>query len=181
MSADFDDGMERQDRDWRRYLVPGLIALGALVLLGVCIGIGARFLANRNNQPTATIAAAGATPTGSRPVIVVTRSPTLPAGAASTPAGNPSPVATVPVSGPPPAPPTPTTAPARAFVVTGTDGDGVRLRSAPGGDQLGAYPDGTTLEQIGPDQAVGGVTWRNVRGPDGLEGWVAAEFTAPAP
>ena len=180
MSADFDDGMERQDRDWRRYLVPGLIALGALVLLGACIGIGARVLASRN-QPTATIAAAGATPTGSRPVIVGTRSPTLPAGTVPTPAGNPSPAATVPVSGPPPAPPTPTTAPARAFVVTGTEGDGVRLRSAPGGDQLGAYPEGTTLEQIGPDQAAAGTTWRNVRGPDGNEGFVASQFTQPAP
>jgi hypothetical protein len=181
VSADFDDGTERQGRDWRRYLVPGLIALGALVLLGACIGIGARVLASRNNQPTATTAA-GTSPTRTGAVIVVTRSPTLAGGPVPTLGGNPSPPATVPVStGPPPAPPTPTTAPARAFVVSGTDGDGVRLRASPGGDQLGSYAEGTTLEQIGPDQAVNGVTWRNVRGPDGLEGWVAAEFTAPAP
>lgn len=179
MSADFDDGTERQGRDWRRYLVPGLIALGALVLIGACIGIGARVLSNRN-QPTATIVAA-ATPTGSRPVIVVTRTPTLPPGTVPTAGGSAPPAATAPISGPPAAPPTRTIAPARAFVVSGTDGDGVRLRSTPGGDQLGSYSEGTTLEQIGPDQAVGGVNWRNVRGPDGLEGWVAAEFTAPAP
>ena len=180
MSADFDDGTERQGRDWRRYLVPGLIALGALVLLGACIGIGARVLASRNNQPTATTVA-GTSPTRTGPVIVVTRSPTLAGGPVPTLGGNPSPTATVPVSAPPPAPPTPTTAPARAFVVSGTDGEGVRLRAAPGGELVANVPEGTRLEQIGPDRQVDGTTWRNVRTPEGQQGWVAAQFTTEAP
>ena len=38
------------------------------------------------------------------------------------------------------------------FVVTGTQGEGLRLRRTPGGDVLGSYRDGTDLDQIGPDQ-----------------------------
>ena len=63
------------------------------------------------------------------------------------------------------------------FVVTGTQGEGLRLRRTPGGDVLGSYRDGTHLDQIGPDQKAQGVLWRHVRAPGDVDGWVAAEHT----
>ena len=41
-------------------------------------------------------------------------------------------------------------------------------------------PDGTQLDQIGPDQNVNGVTWHHVRAPSGSEGWVSAQYTTEA-
>lgn len=90
-----------------------------------------------------------------------------------------------------PTPPPPTPAPAtqptatptpRTFVVANTGGDGVFLRSAPlNGARLGAWGDGTPLQEIGPEQSVGGVQWRHVRTPDGGEGYVPSQYTAAAP
>lgn len=67
------------------------------------------------------------------------------------------------------------------FLITGTSGEGVRLRSSPGGTAIKVYPEGARLEQIGPDQSVQGVLWRNVRAADGAVGWVAAQYTSVAP
>ncbi len=78
----------------------------------------------------------------------------------------------------------------KVFVVANTGGDGVILRGAPSraGRSLGAYPDGTRLEQIGPDpeqigldKDIEGLTWRNVRAPDGKKGWLPAQYTKPVP
>ena len=66
------------------------------------------------------------------------------------------------------------------FVVIGTEREGLKLRRTPGGEQLGTYREFTRLEQIGPDQDVNGMLWRNVRAPGGPEGWVAAEYTVLA-
>jgi hypothetical protein len=66
------------------------------------------------------------------------------------------------------------------FVVIGTEGEGLKLRRAPGGEQLGTYREFTRLEQIGPDRDVDGTLWRNVRAPGDAEGWVAAEYTVLA-
>ena len=75
----------------------------------------------------------------------------------------------------------PLTGERQLFQVTGTEGAGVQLRQTPGGAALAVYREGTPLVQLGPDTAVAGVPWRHVRTPEGHEGWVAAEYTAPVP
>jgi hypothetical protein len=79
---------------------------------------------------------------------------------------------------PPPTPVTP-----QRFVVSGTSGQGLFLRPAPSteGNPLTTLPDGTVLEQIGEDVAGGDRMWRQVRAPDGQEGYVAVDFLTPAP
>lgn len=87
--------------------------------------------------------------------------------------------------------PTPTavkqTAPATAavgrYVVVNTGGVGVYLRVSPGSaERLRAYPEGTPLQSIGTTTtSAGGSNWRQVRAPDGLVGWVAAEYLLPSP
>lgn len=67
------------------------------------------------------------------------------------------------------------------FLITGTNGEGVRLRSNPGGPAIKVYPEGARLEQIGPDRDLQGTLWRNVRAADGAVGWVAAQYTSVAP
>lgn len=79
------------------------------------------------------------------------------------------------------APAAPPAAVAPTFVVANTGGIGVYLRRSPSlADRLNAYPDNTPLQQIGPDTAAGGLTWHHVRAPDGTEGYVPAQYTAPA-
>jgi len=67
------------------------------------------------------------------------------------------------------------------FIVAGTGGEGIVLRRTPGGERIDVYREGSHLEQLGLDQAVDGVTWHHVRMSDGVEGWVAAQYTTPAP
>jgi hypothetical protein len=67
--------------------------------------------------------------------------------------------------------------------VAGAGGEGVNLRREPGmaGSRLKGLFDGAELEVIGADRQAEGRTWRNVRDPsDRTEGWVAADFLAPA-
>ena len=153
-----------------RWLVPALA--GAAALLGILLLAGiASQLAGRGDDPasaptvTSTAAAGSGTPaaTGTRPA----------SHARTTTSAAPT--------APPTTAPTPSPAANRTFVVSGTGGDGVRLRATPGGDPIDVYQEGTRLVQIGPDREVEGVLWRNVRAPNNVEGWVAAEFTQPAP
>ena len=68
--------------------------------------------------------------------------------------------------------------------VTGTDRSGVHFRATPGGASIGTFPDGTRLLVVGENQQASGRTWRNVRSPNGVVGWVAADYlsgTANAP
>jgi hypothetical protein len=66
------------------------------------------------------------------------------------------------------------------LVVAHTGGAGVYLRRTPVmTDRLVAVPEGTRLEQIGPEAAGDGHQWKHVRAPDGTEGWVPAEYTEP--
>lgn len=82
----------------------------------------------------------------------------------------------------PPSVATSTPSPLRAFVVANTGGDGVYLRRTPqAGDKLAAWPDNTRLDEIGPEQTISGVVWRQVRAPDGTAGFVPAQYTAVAP
>lgn len=80
-----------------------------------------------------------------------------------------------------PEPPSP--APPARFVVTGTGGQGLFLRPQPSGDgaALATLPDGTVVEQVGADVTGADRLWRQVRAPDGQQGYVAADFLTPAP
>lgn len=83
---------------------------------------------------------------------------------------------TVTAAPPPPAQP-------QFFVVAGTAGQGLFLRPQPStqGAPLTTLPDGTRVEQIGDDVPGGDFVWRQVRAPDGQEGYVAVDFLTPAP
>lgn len=74
----------------------------------------------------------------------------------------------------------PTATPTRPIcraVVEGTFGNGLTLRSEPGGEQISilAEADLVTILDQGPTSA-NGIEWRQVRSLFGDEGWVAAEF-----
>lgn len=105
------------------------------------------------------------------------------AGLANQRRGQPVPAATPPaVPGSAAAAPTAAASGAVYFIVGNTGGDGVYLRRTPRlADRDRAYPDGTKLEQIGPDQDADGRRWHHVRAPDGRTGWVPAQYTVPAP
>ncbi len=93
--------------------------------------------------------------------------------------GGDAPAASLPtVTLPPPTPAAP-----QRFVVSGTAGQGLFLRPAPSteGSPLTTLPDGTVVEQVGEDVAGGDRMWRQVRAPDGQEGYVAVDFLTPAP
>jgi len=64
--------------------------------------------------------------------------------------------------------------------VANTDGEGAFLRRTPNTqDRLAAYPEGTHLRVLGPDEDRDGTTWRHVATPDGAEGYIPASYTAP--
>lgn len=80
-------------------------------------------------------------------------------------------------------PPQPTTPPApAAFTVTGTESQGLLLRSdhSTNAEALETLPDGTRVERIGEDFTGSDHVWRNVRSPSGKEGWVAADYLQAA-
>jgi hypothetical protein len=76
----------------------------------------------------------------------------------------------------------PTVVPQR-FVVTGTSGQGLFLRSEPStaGTILATLPEGTVLEQIGAEVLAPDRLWRHVRAPDRREGYVAGDFLTKVP
>src|SRR5437764_1159892 len=69
------------------------------------------------------------------------------------------------------------------FVVTNTGSEGLFLRADPSatGNTLATLPEGTKVEALGQEQSDGTRTWKKVKGPDGQEGWVAADFLVAAP
>ena len=106
---------------------------------------------------------------------VITEEPVLGAGAAPLIAERTPAVIIQPTA--PPA------ATAQFFVVINTSEQGLNLRAdhATVAEVLTFYSDGTRLEQIGEDFVGPDRLWRQVRGPDGREGWVAADFLQSAP
>ncbi|MCA9917152.1 MAG: hypothetical protein KC445_04330 [Anaerolineales bacterium] len=69
-------------------------------------------------------------------------------------------------------------------VVEGTSGNGLTLRDAPGGADLGILPEATfvTLIQDEPPQEANGIVWRKIRDNlSGDEGWVAEQFLSLGP
>ena len=75
--------------------------------------------------------------------------------------------------------PTPTVTPivCRA-IVEGTGGNGLTLRTEPGGTELVVLPEGSilTLFQAEEAQEASGIVWRRVRTITNQEGWVAQDF-----
>ncbi len=92
----------------------------------------------------------------------------------------PSPTATIDTTVPTA---TPTPILCRA-VVEGTDGNGLTLRDAPGGDEMDILPEGSLVQLVKDvePQEVNGLVWRNVRSiVTGGDGWVAEDFLALGP
>ena len=97
--------------------------------------------------------------------LLAPESPETPPTPSETPAADPD--------DPTPAPETPEL----AYVVANTDGDGVFIRrTLDDADRIKAWPDGTEMVVVGPDVTEDDVVWKNIRDPDGNEGFVPAEF-----
>lgn len=68
-------------------------------------------------------------------------------------------------------------APEVTYVVGNTGGSGVYIRrTLDPADRIKAWPDGTEMVVVGQDVTEDDVVWKNVRDPDGNEGFVPAEF-----
>ncbi len=91
------------------------------------------------------------------------------------------PTAPLPGAAQQPQPAAPPNSGGGGFVVAGTANEGLFLRDAPSSSStvLTTLPEGTRVEQIGDDQQADNLTWRNVRAPDGQEGWVAIDWLRP--
>jgi hypothetical protein len=177
---DIGNGFGGDDR--QRYLRIALIAGVALVVL-LLILIVVAIVRGRSGGGTAT--ATPSTTAGRTPSVIV-----------ASPSGTPR--ATVAVSVAPSAAPSAPAASApaasasaqasasaagRAFVIANTDGEGLRMRSEPSTNsaEVTVLPEGARVTEIGPGRNAEGRDWLNVQDENGNKGWVAAEFTAPAP
>jgi hypothetical protein len=70
--------------------------------------------------------------------------------------------------------------PGQWFEVANTGGEGVFIRFTPrASDTVTAWPDTTKMQVVGADVEADGRRWKNVRDPDGLVGWVPAEYVRP--
>ena len=110
---------------------------------------------------------------GADPALNLARAAVAPASTSSAATRSPAPAA--PSRDPTP-PPTTTPLTGQPRKIVNTDGRGVALRSAPGGDRLPGkgYDEGATVqafEQSGQ--------WTHIRGSDGREGWVLSVTLAP--
>lgn len=137
-------------------------------------------------RPPGGAAASNWTPGGCSPAIFLVAFLVLlllaGAGLANQRRGQPVSSPTSPAASGAAATPTPSAPGAVYFIVGNTGGDGVYLRRTPRlADRDRAYPDGTKLEQIGPDQDADGRRWHHVRAPDGRTGWVPSQYALPAP
>lgn len=76
----------------------------------------------------------------------------------------------------------PTATPTRPIcraVIEGTFGNGLTLRSEPGGEQVSILAEADLVTVLDQEPTVAnGIEWRQVRSLFGDEGWVAAEFLA---
>ena len=176
---DIGSGFGGDDR--QRYLRIALVAGVVLVIL-LLVLIVVAIVNNRRGAADAT-----ATPparTATRPAIVA--SPSTSASARPTVAVSVAPSAApsaAPSSGAPATSAAPSASTGRKFVVANTGGEGVRLRAEPTttGQEIAVLPDGHRLTEVGPGRNSDGRDWLNVQDENGNKGWVAAEFTSPAP
>ncbi len=128
------------------------------------------------DRPTVTPRPRPAAPNGSQ--ATATPIPSFSLGPTSTPAPQPG-VAVAPAATPAPAAtaaPTPTA----ILKVGNTDGQGVYLRKTPQmSDKIRPWLDGTAMTILGPQVTGDGHNWQHVRAPDGVEGYVPAEYLVP--
>jgi uncharacterized protein YgiM (DUF1202 family) len=160
--------------DRRKYIVPALIVAAALVVLLLILGIGA-IIRSRGTGANAT---ATVTRTATRGVIIG-GSPTAATRTTAAPSTGTSPrPSTAPSTAPSAAP-----AAAASYVVANTGGDNINMRSSASASAeiVARLAEGDQIVEIGPVATADGREWRHVRTKDGIEGWVASEFTAPAP
>jgi hypothetical protein len=157
-------GFRPAERDVGAFAGMAAAAAAALGLIILWIG----------RTPSAAPPAAGTVP-----VITPAVSPafTPPPSPTPTPSDSPAPSET-------PAPSvtlTPTMQPVSA-VITGTGGQGVYLRDAPGlgGKKIDSLAEGDTVEVLGPAVEADGTWWIPVRTASGVTGWMALEFCATA-
>jgi hypothetical protein len=68
------------------------------------------------------------------------------------------------------------TASGTSVTVSGTGGSGLNFRSTPGGSIIRTFPEGTKMLLVGDSQQAAGRTWRHVRSPEGIVGWMAADY-----
>lgn len=160
--------------DRRKYIVPALIVAAALVVLLLILGIGAILRSRGSGTATATVTrtATKAVIIGGSPTALATRTTAPPStGASSRPNTGPSTA--------------PSTAPAAgaSYVVANTGGDNINMRSSASAsaDIVARLAEGDQIVEVGPVATADGREWRHVRTRDGIEGWIASEFTAPAP
>jgi uncharacterized protein YgiM (DUF1202 family) len=155
--------------DRRRFLVPALIVAAALVVLLLILGISALIRSRSGGSPTATV-----TRTATKAPIVgsatAPRTPGPSTGGSAAPSARPS---TAPSTAPSAAPS------AVTYTIANTGGDNVNLRSdaSTGAEVLAKLSEGDQVTEVGPPKTVDGREWKHVRTKDGIEGWVAAEFT----
>ncbi len=73
--------------------------------------------------------------------------------------------------------------PAVQYQVVGVGDVGLLLRPEPSIllDAIKTLPDGALVISLGPDVTGVDRTWRHVRDSEGIEGWLAAEYTRPMP
>ncbi len=169
-------GGEDRQRYLRIALVAGVILVILLLTLIVVAIVRGRSGSN-SATPTVTRTVARS-PIVASPVATVR--PTVPV---SLPSSSSAP-STAPVTSAPPSAAAPSaSANGRSFVVANTGGEGVKLRSEPAttASEIAVLPDGHRLKEIGASRNSGGRDWLNVQDENGNKGWVAAEFTAPAP
>jgi hypothetical protein len=67
-----------------------------------------------------------------------------------------------------------------AAVVRGTSGQGLWIRTEPGGEPVMLWPEGASLAVVGDEQPDGERRWAPVLTPDGRHGWAASEYLGPA-
>jgi hypothetical protein len=121
-----------------------------------------------------------APPTLALVAILGTLHPTAP----SPPLASPAPAAVVvpfvPLTTAAPQPasaPRPVVVQPLTLVVAHTDGVGARLRTAPvTGPVARLLGEGTAVVEIGSELDIDGAGWRQVRAPDGISGWMAADL-----
>ena len=107
--------------------------------------------------PVPTLAASGATPAA--PVPALAASSATPATAVLTPEPTATPY---------------------SVRVGNTASQAIYLYHSPTtGDRIQSYPEGTELMVVGGDVEGDGLTWHNVRAPDGTEGYIPVGDTVP--
>jgi hypothetical protein len=142
-----------------------LSLLGSVVFFLLAVGLLAY-----NSQQSQSVEASGPGDAGeSGGAAIMTSTPELET-APPTPTLTATPDLTIPTA-------TPTPIVCRA-VVEGTSGNGLTLRSTPGGEEMAVLPDGSilTLFQDEAPQESGSLLWRKVRTITNQEGWVAQDF-----